>query len=105
MLLLLLVIPLLNLIISTEYFLYPFIVGQNLASLHIITADLCIAQVSRLIFNLLKANCSLDKSIDSSTLEFLRFCHSEFTRDTEGDISRNDRGTTSIGKEIHKEAR
>jgi len=58
-----------------------------------------------LIFNLLEANCPLDESIDSSTLESLRFCHSESTRDTEGDISRNDRGTTSIGEEIHEEAR
>ena len=105
MLLLLLVFPLLTLIISTEYFLYPFIVSQNLASLHILTADLCTAQVSQLIFNLLEANCPLDESIDSSTLESLRFCHSESTRDTEGDISRNDRGTTSIGEEIHEEAR
>ena len=107
MLLLLLVFPLLtlNLIISTEYLLYPFIVTQNLSSLYIITADLCTAQVSRLILNLLEANCPLDESINSSTMETLRFCHSESTRDTEGDISRDDRGATSIGEGIHEEAR
>ena len=68
----------------------------------IITADLCVAQVSRLILNLLEANCPLDESIDSSTLESLRFCHSESTRDSEGDIWRGDRGTI---EEIHEEAR
>ena len=105
LLLLLLVFPLLTLIISTEYFIYPFIVSPNLASLYIITADLCTAQVSRLIFNLLEANCPLDESIDSSTLESLRFRHSESTRDTEADISRDDRGATSICEGINEEAR
>jgi len=105
MLLLLLVFPLLTLIISTEYFIYPFIVSQNLSSLYIITADLCVAQVSRLILDLLEANCPLDESIDSSTLESLRFRHSESTRDTEASLSRDERGTTSMGEGIHEEAR
>jgi len=39
----------------------------------IINADLCVAQVSRLILNLLKANCPLDESIDSGTVETLMF--------------------------------
>ena len=86
MLLLLLVFLLLTLIISTESFIFPVIVSQNLSSLYIITCDLCAAQVSRLILNLLEANCPLDESIDSSTVESLRFRHSESTRDTESDI-------------------
>ena len=53
----------------------------------IVNADLCVAQVSRLILNLLKANCPFDKSIDSGTVETLMFCHPESTRDTEADIS------------------
>jgi len=93
MLLLLLIFPLLTLIISTGYFIFPFIVSQNLSSLYIITTDLCAAQVSRLILNLLEANCPLDESIDSSTVESLRFRHSESTRDTESDILWGDRGT------------
>ena len=87
MLLLLLIFPLLTLIISASNFIYPFIVSQNLSSLYIITADLCAAQVSRLILNLLEANCPLDKSIDSSIVESLRFRHSESIRNTEPDIS------------------
>jgi len=87
MLLSLLIFLLLTLIISTGCFILPFIVSQNLSSLYIITADLCAAQVSRLILNLLEANCPLDESIDSSTVESLRFRHSESTRDTESDIS------------------
>ena len=71
----------------------------------IITADLCVAQVSRLILNLLEANCPLDESIDSSTLESLRFCHSESNSDTEGDILQDDRGAISMDEEIHEEAR
>jgi len=84
---LLLILPLLTLIISASNFIYPFIVSQNISSLYIITADLCAAQVSRLILNLLEANCPLDESIDSSTIESLRFRHSESTRDTESNIS------------------
>ena len=87
MLLLLLIFPLLTLIISLPSFVFPFIVSQNLSSLYDITADLCAAQMSRLILNLLEANCPLDESIDSSTMESLRFRHSESTRDTESDIS------------------
>jgi len=73
--------------------------------LFIITTGSCLAQVSRLIFNLLEANCPLDESIDSMTIESLRFHHSESNRDTEADISRGDRGTISLGEEIHEEAR
>jgi len=54
---------------------------------------------------LLEANCPLDESVDSSTIETLRFYHSEFSRDSEVDISRGDRGTTSLGEEILEEAR
>jgi len=100
--LLLLLISLLTLIISAHYFIFPFVVSQNLSSLYIITADLCAAQMSRLILNLLEANCPLDESIDSSTIESLRFRHSESTRDTESDISWGDRGSI---EGIHKEAR
>ena len=63
---------------------------------------MCVTQVSRLILNLLEANCPLDESIDSSIVQSLRFRHSESTRDTEGDIWRGDRGTI---EEIHEEAR
>jgi len=101
MLLLLLVFPLLTPIISTEYFFFPFIVSQNLSSLYIVTADLCAAQVSRLILNLLEANCPLDESIDSNTVKSLRFRHSESTRDTESDIFWGDRGSI---EGIHEEA-
>ena len=61
--------------------------------------------MSRLILNLLEANCPLDESIDSSTMETLRFCHSESNRDTVTDISRGDRGATSLGEDIHEELR
>jgi len=61
--------------------------------------------VSRLILNLLEANCPLDESVDSSTIETLRFYHSEFSRDSEVDILRGDRGTTSLSEEILEEAR
>jgi len=55
--------------------------------LPITNADLCIAQVSRLILNLLETNCPLDESIDSRTMETLRFRHTESDRDTEAGIS------------------
>ena len=87
MLLLLLIFALLILIISVQYFIFPFVVSQNLSSLYIVIADLCATQMSRLKLNLLEANCLLDESIDSSTVESLRFRHSESTRDTESDIS------------------
>jgi len=87
MLLLLLIFPLLTLILSAQYFIFPFVVSQNLSSLYSITADLCATQVSRLILNLLEANCPLDESIDSSIVESLRFRHSVSTRDAESDIS------------------
>jgi len=106
MFLLLLVFPLLTLIISFSFFLYPFIVSKGtLLYVYIITADSCVAQVSRLILNLLEANCPLDESIDSMTIESLMFHHSQSNRDTEADISRGDRGTISLDEEIHEEAR
>ena len=61
--------------------------------------------MSRLILNLLEANCPLDESIDSMTIETLMFRHTESDRDTVADISQGDRGTISLGKEIHEEAR
>ena len=106
MLSLLLVFPLLTLIVSTDYFFCPFIVSNGaLLYIYIITADSCLAEVSRLILNLLEANCPLDESIDSMTIESLMFHHSESNRDTEADISRGDRGTISLGEKIHEEAR
>ena len=56
--------------------------------------------MSRLILNLLPANCPFDESMDSKTMESLRFRHTEPDSDTEVGISRGDRGTTSIGEEI-----
>jgi len=38
-------------------------------------------------------------------METLRFRHSESTRDTEGDISRDDKRAISIGEGINEEAR
>ena len=61
--------------------------------------------MSQLIFNLLEANCPLDESVDSMTMESLRFCHTESNRDTEANISQDDTGATSLGDEIHEEAR
>jgi len=58
-----------------------------------------------LILNLLEASCPLDESIDYSTMETLRFYHSESNMDTEADIFRSDRGTTFMGEEIHEEER
>ena len=92
-------LPLLTLFISFECFIYPFIVSSNPSSLYLYV-NLCVVQVSRLILNLLEANCPLDKSIDSSTMESLRFCHTESDRDTETDILRGDRGTMSLDEEI-----
>jgi len=106
MLLLLPVFPLLTFIISISCFLYPFTVSKGtLLYIYIITPDSCVPQVSWLILNLLEANCPLDESIDSVTIESLMFHHSESNRDTEADISQGDRGTVSLGEEIHEEAR
>jgi len=60
--------------------------------------------VSRLILDLLEANCPSNESIDSRTMESLRFCHSESDRDTEADVLRDDRAI-SLGEEIYEEAR
>ena len=49
------------------------------------------------MFNLMEANCPLDESIDS--LETLRFCHPESSENSEANISREDRGVTSLGGE------
>jgi len=61
--------------------------------------------VSWLILNLLEVNCPLDESIDSSTMESLRFCHTESNKDTEVDILQDDRRTSSLGEKIYEEAR
>jgi len=58
-----------------------------------------------LILNLLEANCPLDESICSDTVESIRFHHTESSRDTEADISRGDGGAISLGEEIHEEGR
>jgi len=64
MLLFFLVFPFLPLIISCPYFIVPFILSQNFISfISINVADSCLIQVSRLILNLLEANCPLDESI------------------------------------------
>jgi len=106
MLLLLLVFLLLTQILSLPYFLYPFIVSKStFPYIYIITADSCVAQVSWLILNLLEADCPLDKSIDCSTMEPLRFRHSKSSRDTEADISLGNRGATALDEEIHEGAR
>jgi len=39
------------------------------------------------------------------TIETLRFCHPESDRDSEADISGDDRGATSLGEEMFEEAR
>ena len=61
--------------------------------------------MTRLILNLLEANCPLDESIDPGTMESLRFRHSKSNSDTEADIPRGDTGAISLGDEIHEEAR
>jgi len=43
--------------------------------------------------------------MDSMTTEPLTFCHTQSNRDSETDISQVDRGATSLGEEIHEEAR
>ena len=101
MLLLLLVFLLLPLIISFEYFLYPFIVSKNL--FFIIPADSCAAQVSRLILNLLEANCPLDESIYSKPMESSRFNDPESNRETESDIMQDGGGGTSLGEGMCRE--
>jgi len=53
--------------------------------------------VSQLIFNLIEANCPVDESIDS--LETLEFGHPESNGDSEANISRGDKGATSLGEE------
>ena len=58
-----------------------------------------------MILNLLEANCPLDESIDSMTIESLMFHHSQSNRDTAAGISQGDRGAISLGEEIHEEAR
>ena len=58
-----------------------------------------------MILNLLEANCPFDESIDSSTMESLKFHHSESTGESETDILRGDRGAITLGEEIHEEAR
>ena len=66
---------------------------------------MCVVQVSRLILNLCEANCPLDESIDQSTIETLRFNSIGSNTDNEADISRSNRGSTSLDEEIYEEAR
>ena len=102
----LLVFPLLTLIISCPYFIVPFIVSRN--PFHFISiniADFFITQVSRLILNLLEANCPLDESIYSNTSENFSFQHPESNRDTESNTSRGAERETSLGDEIWEEER
>jgi len=53
-----------------------------------------------LILNLLEANCPLDESIYSNTLENFSFHHTESDRDTEANTSRGAERETSLGEEI-----
>ena len=90
MLLLLLVFPLLNIIISCPCFIVPFIVSRNPSSfISINIADSCILQVSRLILNLLEANCPLDESIYSNTSGNFSFNYLESNGDDEANTSRS----------------
>jgi len=57
------------------------------------------------MLNLLEANCPLDETIDSGTMETLMFCPIESNRDTEADILQGDGGAISMTEEIHEEAR
>jgi len=87
-LLLVLGFPILTLIISSSCFIYPFVVSKStLPYIYIITTDSYTGQVSRLILNLLEANLPLEESINSRSMETLRFCHSETIWDTETAIS------------------
>jgi len=67
--------------------------------------DSCIIQVSRLILNLLEANCPLDESIYSGTTESFTGHRTESNRDTEADISLETGRATSLGEEIYEEQR
>ena len=98
----LLVFPLLTLIISCPYFIVPFIVSRNpfhFISINIV--DSFITQVSRLILNLLEANCPFDESI--YVLESLEFYHSESNSATEVDTSHGTGRETSLGERIYEE--
>ena len=64
-------------------------------------ADSCITQVSRLILNLLEANCPLDESI--YVLESLVFYHSESNSATEVDTLHGAGRETSQGERIYEE--
>ena len=98
----LLVFPLLTLIISCPYFIVPFIVSRNpFYFISINIADSCITQVSRLILNLLEANCPLDESI--YVLESLVFYHSESNSATEVDTLHGAGRETSQGERIYEE--
>ena len=92
------------LIFSCPCFIVPFIVSRNFL-IFIIIADLCNIQVSRLILNLLEANCLLDESVYSKSMESLRFYHPQSNRDTEADTSRGDREDAFMGEGIYEEER
>jgi len=46
----------------------------------------------------MEAYCPLDESIDSRTMEPLKFCHPESNRDSEAEILQGDRVVTSPGE-------
>jgi len=99
MLLFLLVFSLLTLSISCPYFIVPFIASRNpFPFISINIADLCIIQVSRLILDLLEANCPLDESIYSKTSENFSFNHPGSNRDPEANTSRGAERETSLGE-------
>ena len=101
MLLFLLVFPLLTIIISCPYFIVPFIVSRNPFSfISINISDSCIIQVSRLILNLLEANCPLDESIYSNTSENFSFNHPESNGDDEANTSRSFEREISLDEEM-----
>ena len=91
MLLLVLAFRVLTLIISSSCFIYPFVVSKStLPYIFVITTDSYTGQVSRLILNLLETNLPLEESINSRSMETLRFCHPESSWDTEA-------GTLQVG--------
>ena len=103
MLLSLLVFPFSPLIIGCLYFIVLFIVSRNLFCIYLY--DLCIIQVSRLIFNLLEANCPLDESIYADTTENFTCYRPEPNRDTEAGTSLEAGREPFLGEETYEEER
>jgi len=71
----------------------------------IIIADSCITQVSRLIFNFLEANRTLDESIYACTMEDFTCFRQECNSDTDADTSLEAGRETFLGEKIYEEER